>query len=192
MIRSSLALSLILKKQFRMTNIRKNRPNPGINNQLRSVFSAFTDKLPKLGDFQVYFFPKFLEPTEIKAATAASITLMMQCLVPVFTCIGYDKLVKINGGTDVSRSPPLASIKTLLIPLLDRMGIKLAIEDVKPGYFPIGKGSVEIRVPKIEEIRPIKMVELSNPKKVIITYYSKENKVPGSSKQLRKDVKKLL
>ena len=107
---------------------------------------------------------------------------MMQCLVPVFTCIGYDKLVKINGGTDVSRSPPLASIKTLLIPLLDRMGIKLAIEDVKPGYFPIGKGSVEIRVPKIEEIRPIKMVELSNPKKVIITYYSKENKVPGSSK----------
>ena len=150
MIRSSLALSLILKKQFRMVNIRKNRPNPGINNQLRSVFSAFTDKLPKLGDFQVYFFPKFLEPTQIKAATAASITLMMQCLVPVFTCIGYDKLVKINGGTDVSRSPPLASIKNLLIPLLDRMGIRLNIEDVKPGYFPIGKGYVDIRVPKIE------------------------------------------
>ena len=60
MIRSSLALSLLFKKEFRMVNIRKNRPNPGINNQLRSVFSAFTDKLPKIGDFEVYFFPKFL------------------------------------------------------------------------------------------------------------------------------------
>ena len=42
MIRSSLALSLLLHKEFRMHSIRKNRPNPGINNQLRSVFSAFT------------------------------------------------------------------------------------------------------------------------------------------------------
>ena len=125
MIRSSLALSLILKKEFRMVNIRKNRPNPGINNQLRSIFSAFTDKLPKVGDFQVYFFPKFLEPKEIKAATAASCTLMMQCLVPVFVGIGYDNLVRINGGTDVSRSPPLESIKLLLIPLLQRMGVQL-------------------------------------------------------------------
>ncbi len=40
MIRSSLALSLLLNKEFRMIGIRKNRPNPGINNQLRSVFSV--------------------------------------------------------------------------------------------------------------------------------------------------------
>lgn len=50
MIRSSLALSLLLGKDFRMVGIRKNRPNPGINNQLRSIFSAFSEKLPKLGD----------------------------------------------------------------------------------------------------------------------------------------------
>lgn len=42
MIRSSLALSLLLKKEFRIVGIRKNRPNPGINNQLRSIFTAFT------------------------------------------------------------------------------------------------------------------------------------------------------
>lgn len=108
-----------------MVNIRKNRPNPGINNQLRSVFSAFTEKLPKVGDLEIYFYPKFLEPTEIKAATAASCTLMMQCLIPVFTALGYEKIVKINGGTDVSRSPPLESIKLGLIPLLSKMGINL-------------------------------------------------------------------
>jgi RNA 3'-terminal phosphate cyclase len=42
MIRSSIALSIITKKDFRMHSIRKNRPNPGINNQLKSVFGAFT------------------------------------------------------------------------------------------------------------------------------------------------------
>lgn len=50
MIRSSIALSIITHKDFRMHSIRKNRPNPGINNQLRSVFSAFTEKVPKVGD----------------------------------------------------------------------------------------------------------------------------------------------
>ncbi len=107
MIRSSLALSLLLGKEFRMVGIRKNRPNPGINNQLRSIFSAFTEKLPKVGDTQIYFYPKFLKPKEILASTAASCTLMMQCLVPVITGLGFDQVIKINGGTDVSRSPPL-------------------------------------------------------------------------------------
>jgi RNA 3'-terminal phosphate cyclase (ATP) len=49
MIRSSLALATILNKGFRMHSIRKNRPKPGINNQLQSVFSAFTDKVPQIG-----------------------------------------------------------------------------------------------------------------------------------------------
>jgi RNA 3'-terminal phosphate cyclase len=60
MIRSSIALSIITNKDFRMHSIRKNRPNPGINNQLRSVFSAFTEKTPKVGESEIYFYPKFL------------------------------------------------------------------------------------------------------------------------------------
>jgi RNA 3'-terminal phosphate cyclase len=36
-IRSSLALSVILKRPFRIHSIRKNRPNPGLNNQLRAI-----------------------------------------------------------------------------------------------------------------------------------------------------------
>jgi len=50
MIRSSLALATILGKGFRMHSIRKNRPNPGINNQLKNVFSAFTTKTLNVGE----------------------------------------------------------------------------------------------------------------------------------------------
>ena len=192
MIRSSLALSLLLNKEFTMVAVRKNRPNPGINNQLRSIFSAFVEKVPKVGDLEVYFYPKFLQPKEILASSAASCTLMMQCLVPVFTGLGYDQEVKINGGTDVSRSPPLESIRLGLIPLLSKMGIDLQILDVKPGYYPVGKGHVTIRVNKCTGIKPIKVTELGRPERVVITYYVKDTKVPGSSKDFRKDVKKIL
>ncbi|CAM6005792.1 unnamed protein product [Sphagnum balticum] len=182
MIRTSLALSLILKKEFRIHSIRKNRPNPGINNQLRSIFSAFTEKLPKLSETEVYFYPHFLAPTEIKAATAASCTLMMQCLVPVCLALQYLEEIKINGGTDVSRSPPLESIRLGLIPLLNRLGINLRIGDVRPGYFPVGRGHVTIGIDKCDEIKPIKLVELGSPERVVITYYVKDQKIPASSK----------
>lgn len=36
-LRISLALSNILKTSFYITNIRKSRPNPGLNNQLLTV-----------------------------------------------------------------------------------------------------------------------------------------------------------
>jgi RNA 3'-terminal phosphate cyclase (ATP) len=192
MIRSSLALSLLLNREFRMVGIRKNRPNPGINNQLRSIFSAFVEKVPKLGDSEVYFYPKFLQPKEILAPTAASCTLMMQCLVPVLNGLGCQQEVKINGGTDVSRSPPLESIRLGLIPLLAKMGIHLEIVDVKPGYYPVGKGYVVIRLNKCEAIQPIRMTELGKPEKVVITYYVKDTKPPGSSKDFRKEVKRIL
>lgn len=41
MIRSSIVLSTLLNKPFRIHSIRANRPNPGINNQLRSILAPF-------------------------------------------------------------------------------------------------------------------------------------------------------
>lgn len=75
---------------------------------------------------------------------------MMQCLVPVFAGLGYESVVRINGGTDVSRSPPLESIRLGLIPLLGKIGVNLEILDIKPGYYPVGKGYVDLRVQKTE------------------------------------------
>ena len=90
-----------------MHSIRKNRPNPGINNQLRSVFSAFTQKKPNLGDTEIYIYPTFQKPKHIKTSTAASCTLMMQCFMPICAALGHNKPIKIEGGTDVSRSPSM-------------------------------------------------------------------------------------
>ena len=41
MLRSAIVLSTLLNKPFRIHSIRSNRPNPGINNQLRAILAPF-------------------------------------------------------------------------------------------------------------------------------------------------------
>ena len=55
--------------------------------------------------------------------------------------------------------------------------------DVRPGYFPTGKGHVVLRVPRVQGvIQPVNIAKIGRPDRVIITYYNKDNKLPGSSK----------
>jgi RNA 3'-terminal phosphate cyclase len=103
----------------------------------------------------VYFYPHFRQPEIIKCTTAASCTLMLQCLVPTCVGIGYEQEIKVEGGTDVSRSPPIESIEKGLIPLMNRMGVNLHITDIKRGYYPTGKGYLQFRVDPVEYIKPI-------------------------------------
>jgi RNA 3'-terminal phosphate cyclase len=72
------------------------------------------------------------------------------------------------------------------------MGVHLEILDVKAGYYPVGRGHIIIRVQKKAVLHAINIVELGKPQRVVITYYVKDNKLPGSSKELRKDIKKIL
>lgn len=71
--------------------------------------------------------PHFTEPTVIKASSAASVTLMLQCFVPVLAALRYTKQIKLCGGTDVSKSPCQESIHFGLIPLMKKMGVELEI-----------------------------------------------------------------
>lgn len=48
---------------------------------------------------------------------------MMQCLVPVLTFLNYEKPIRVIGGTDVSKAPPVESIQEGLMPLLKQIGI---------------------------------------------------------------------
>ena len=72
------------------------------------------------------------------------------------------------------------------------MNVNLNIVDVKKGYYPTGHGYVEFLVEKTEFIKPIELIKFSPPTNVVITYYVKENKLPNSSKDFRKDILKLL
>lgn len=117
---------------------------------------------------------------------------MLQCFVPVFAALGYTKDVKIEGGTDVSKSPCQESIQLGLIPLMKRMGVELNITDIKKGYYPKGHGYILFNVRAQQKILPIELTKFSPPQKVVITYYIKTDKLPNESKDFIKEVKNIL
>lgn len=124
-IRSCLAFSVILGKPFHIHSIRNNRPNPGLNNQLRAILGPFMPgvKVPPVGASELYYTPAVPNIEKISSHTSSSCTLMLQSLIPIAAMLGMTKNMVVEGGTDVSKSPPLESFEKCLIPLMARMGV---------------------------------------------------------------------
>ncbi len=72
------------------------------------------------------------------------------------------------------------------------MGVNMEITDIKKGYYPVGKGYITFKVTETEFIKPLSLLKFSPPEKCVITYYNKEKKVPASSKEFSKSIKKTL
>lgn len=89
-LRTATSLAAITKKDCRVFNIRKNRPNPGLKPQhllgLRALSQLSGGKLE--GDFlksdNIRFFPGQIknQGLHIRIETAGSITLVLQTLIP--------------------------------------------------------------------------------------------------------------
>jgi RNA 3'-terminal phosphate cyclase len=146
MIRSSIVLAVLLDKPVKIHSIRAGRPNPGINNQLRAILVPFMDKPPPNGSQYLELIPKIPKMDKISAGTSASCTLMMQCLLPIAVFTGYEGDTVLEGGTDVSNSPPSRIIKDVFTKLIAKMGIQLNISKIKPGYYPKGGGIIQYKV----------------------------------------------
>jgi RNA 3'-terminal phosphate cyclase (ATP) len=177
MIRNSLTLATLTRRPVRFTEVRANRPNPGFNNQLISIFSCFTKDKPKKGSTQYDFVPSAPLFAKIRNDSAASCTLVTQTILPLLLfrhaikdCEDSDQSV-ITGGTLVSRSPPLIAYQYILGPLLERMGFVFRMEERKRGYYPKGGGeltvSVESRPPVL---RAISLLEPKRVTKVVLEY----------------------
>ncbi|MBU0461990.1 MAG: RNA 3'-terminal phosphate cyclase [Nanoarchaeota archaeon] len=152
-VRTALALSTILGKPFKVTNIRKGRCDSGLKPQHLTCVKALQELCDakaegaEIGSDSIIF-----EPGKIKArtlsidvGTAGSITLLMQSLLlPAIVC--GDKLrLKIKGGTDVTWSMPIDYFSQILLPQLKKyadVDFKLELR----GYYPKGGGRIDLKI----------------------------------------------
>src|SRR5215470_13994646 len=153
-LRSSLSLSLVTGKPFRIENIRANREKPGLLRQHLTAVPAAAEvgaaevEGASLGSKALSFVPGKVRAGEFRFAigTAGSGTLGHQTILPaLITAVGPSR-IDIEGGTHNPAAPPFDFLERSFIPLIERMGPKVKFELQRFVFYPGGGGRMVLEV----------------------------------------------
>lgn len=152
LLRSSLALAAVTDTPVEVSNIRGDRPTPGLKAQHLTaveVLAAVSDASVEgatLGAETVRFDPG--DPTgghvEADVGTAGSLTLVCHAVLPVATVLDTPLAVTLTGGTAVKWSPPLSTYRRVTLSLCRRHGLQAALERHRTGFYPAGGGEATL------------------------------------------------
>jgi RNA 3'-terminal phosphate cyclase (ATP) len=165
-LRSALALSLVTRKPFRITNIRAGRQKPGLLRQHLTAVQAATqvgDAVSDgaaLGSTELVFRPEQIRAGEYRFAvgTAGSTTLVLQTVLPALMMADGDSRLTLEGGTHNPFAPPFDFLKTTFLTQLARFGPQVEANLVRPGFYPAGGGRMEISVTPAAKLIPVELI----------------------------------
>jgi RNA 3'-phosphate cyclase len=153
-IRTAVAMAAVTGKVTRIFNIRKNRAKPGLKPQhlegikaAAAICGAETSNA-NLDSTELTFVPGKVKSGShsIDTKTAGSVTLILQTLIPIAVGANTALNLRIRGGTAVPFSPTIDYYQMVFMPILELMGIKLAIELRQHGFYPAGGGEVLVKI----------------------------------------------
>ncbi len=151
-LRTALAIAAVKGIPVRVYNIRARRSRPGLQHQHLASVKALADITNAkvegafLGSTEVVFRPGKPAGGEyfFDIGTAGSVTLLLQAIMPVMAASHQTTVVRVRGGTDVPKSPPIDYFRYVLVPLLAKLGIDFKVELVRRGHYPRGGGEVVV------------------------------------------------
>lgn len=162
-LRSSLALSLCLQQPFRIINIRKARPRPGLAPQHQVAVNAAAAISHAVvrgntqGSTELTFVPQPVSPGqyEFDIGSAGSTALVLQTVLPALLGADAASRVTLVGGTHNPWAPPYEFIHRAFLPLLVRMGVRASVELQRPGFYPAGGGKLVASVAPARRLEPL-------------------------------------
>lgn len=152
--RVALALSTLTGKSFRVFDIRKNRPEPGLKAQhltaveaLKQLCGATTSDI-HIGSTELIYTPGKLKGGSFSfdIGTAGSISLLLQALLLPLLFAPKKVTLTLTGGTCGLWQAPVEYMQQVLFPFLERFCGKLTCSLTKRGYYPRGGGQVLIEI----------------------------------------------
>lgn len=167
-MRCSVALASLLGRAIRVVNIRASRDKPGLRPQHLKAIEACQQMCrarvtnARVGSREITY-----EPRERfqggqyswDIGTAGSATMMAQTLLPL-ACFAREKSVfRLEGGLFQDFAPSAYHMKHVLLPLLERMGVRAELDIIRPGYVPRGGGIIELRVEPAGEFRSLEHID---------------------------------
>jgi RNA 3'-phosphate cyclase len=170
-LRLAVAIAAITQQPLHITNIRQNRPQPGLKHQhLEAVLTAAklcnaTLKGASLGSRELTFTPQEIVGGNIEAVieTAGSIPMLLLATLPI--CLFAKNPVRLHvakGGTDTTHAPTINYMRNVLLPTLKRMGVDSEITVQKYGYYPKGMGEATMTVKPNLHLKPIVLERFGN------------------------------
>lgn len=166
-LRSALALSIVTGKPFRIENIRAGRRKPGLMRQhLTAVraaaqISAATLEGGEIGGTALGFSPGAVSGGNyhFSIGTAGSTTLVLQTvLLPLLIARGPSRLT-LEGGTHNPFAPPFDFLVRAYLPLLQRMGPRVAAILERPGFFPAGGGRIAVEIEPSSQLSGLDLLD---------------------------------
>jgi RNA 3'-phosphate cyclase len=164
-LRTAVMFSVILGKPVRVTNIRAGREVPGLRQQhlsaLQTLSQIFGAQLrgADVGASEISFTPGRASVTSaaVDMKTAASITLLLQAVVPAVALTHSEVSLEITGGTDVPWSPTFDYLSAIVRPGYRMLGIEFEAAATRRGYYPKGGGRGTARGMPSESVRPVNL-----------------------------------
>ena len=166
-LRTSLSLSLVTGKSFRIENIRAKRQKPGLLRQHLTAVQAAAEvgsgevDGAVLGSKALTFVPGKVRAGDYHFAvgTAGSGTLVLQTILPALMTASAPSRVEIEGGTHNPAAPPFDFLERSFMPLIESMGPKVKVELQRYGFYPAGGGRFVVEVTPCAALQPITVGE---------------------------------
>jgi RNA 3'-terminal phosphate cyclase (ATP) len=167
-LRSSLALSLITQKPFRLFKIRAGRAKPGLQPQhLASVRAAATIgqavvRGDNLSAQELTFEPGPVVPGKYRFAigTAGATGLVLHTVyLPLAWKTAGPSEVTMVGGTHVNTSPCFHFLATTWRTYLERLGIAVKLRLLNPGFYPRGGGVIDAVIQPVTRINGLTLTK---------------------------------
>ena len=166
-LRTSLALSIITGKPFRITNIRAKRKSRGLRAQHLACVRAAAEICgaevsgDEIGSSEVTFSPGPVKAGEYSfdIGTAGSTTLVLQTVLLPLLGAGEPSTVEIKGGTHNPMAPPVEFLSRSFLPELEKMGATVALRIERAGFYPAGGGHIIAEITPVTDWQPYTLTD---------------------------------
>ena len=168
-LRVAIALSSVLCKPVKISNIRAKRPQPGLRTQHLTAIKVIA-KLTNaevsggtIGSKEILFHPYKVSETKLvfDTKTAASTTLILQGLLPAAIFASGEIEGIFYGGTNNPWAPPFEYMQHVFLPTILKMGVKGTMTLLKRGFYPKGGGSISFNFQPVDVLKPIEIVDFN-------------------------------
>lgn len=154
-LRSSLSLSMITGRPFRIEKIRAKRKKPGLARQHLTAVRAAADCCGAevtgvdLLSTELEFRPGTVKSGNyvIRIGTAGSTSLVIQTLLLPLAWKGEGTTaLTVEGGTHNSMAPTFDFLDRVYLPVLRQIGVPVQAKLKRHGFMPAGGGLVEVEI----------------------------------------------